>query len=46
MNQINISSNVDVTDLALKRYEEIKQNYNFISFEEAPKPKSLLVGSY
>jgi hypothetical protein len=35
-----------VTDLALKRYEEIKNNYNFVSFEEANKAKSLLIGTY
>ena len=35
-----------MTDLALKKYEEIKNNYNFVSFEEANKSKSLLVGTY
>jgi|FrelakmetLWP11LW_1041352.scaffolds.fasta_scaffold203636_1 hypothetical protein len=41
-----MSENVDITDLALKKYEEIKQNYNFVSFDEVNNSKSLLVGSY
>lgn len=35
--QANINTPTDITDLALTKYEELKKNYNFVSFEDADK---------
>ena len=35
--QANINKPTDITDLALTKYEELKKNYNFVSFEDADK---------
>ena len=39
-----IDQPADVTHLALEKYNELKKNYNFISFEEADKSKKVTSG--
>lgn len=38
--QVNIDPQTDITLLAIERYDELKKNYNFVSFEEADKSKT------
>ena len=30
--QVNINPQTDISELAVERYDEIKKNYNFVSF--------------
>lgn len=39
---VNLNPQTDITEMALQKYEEIKKTYNFVSFEEADKSKSVL----
>jgi hypothetical protein len=41
---VNITPPTEITDLALARYDEIKNHYNFVSFEESDKAKQYLSG--
>lgn len=43
---IDLNHNIDVTDVALQKYQDLKKDYNFISFEEANKKKSVATGSF
>lgn len=38
------ATEVDITSVALEKYNELKKNYNFVSFEQASKKKSIGVG--
>lgn len=36
---VHIDPIVDITDMALTRYEDIKHQFNFVSFDESTKAK-------
>jgi hypothetical protein len=42
--EVNITPSTHITQLALNRYEQIKNQYNFVSFEESDKAKQYLSG--
>lgn len=42
--QVNITPPTEITELALTRYDQIKSQYNFVSFEESDKAKQYLTG--
>ena len=37
--KVNIDPVIDITQLAVQKYETIKKNYHFVSFQEANKAK-------
>ncbi len=37
--QVNIDPQIDINALAIQKYGEMKNSYNFVSFEEADKAK-------
>ena len=39
---VNINPNTDISALAIERYDQIKKNYNYVSFQDADKSKNLL----
>lgn len=43
---VQINHNTDVTDLALAKYQDLKKDYNFVSFEESVKKKTVSTGSF
>lgn len=42
--EVNITPPTEITELALTRYEQIKSQYNFVTFEESDKAKQYLSG--
>lgn len=42
--EVNITPDTSITALALARYDEIKNHYNFVSFEESDRAKQYLSG--
>lgn len=42
--QVKAASDVDITSVALQRYEDLKKDYNFVSFEESDKRKKHFSG--
>ena len=43
---ISIDENIDVRDVAIQKYKEMKNEYKFVSFEEANKKKKVASGEY
>jgi hypothetical protein len=43
---VNINQITDITDVALQKYRELKDNYNFVSFEESEQNKKVVSGQY
>lgn len=43
---VNLNQPTDIADLAMRKYEDLKKNYNFVSFEETDKRKKITNGHY
>lgn len=41
-----LNQEADVTDLALQKYQELKKNYNFVSFDDVENKKKVVSGEY